>query len=98
MTFFLPLQAFFPTSASPFLYLTSLHALFSYFSHEQNVIGEEDCTRMSETSSKTNLSSYQAVPIKYKIAVVLYIINYLWTFDLYGPAHKDFVAGGWITL
>jgi hypothetical protein len=24
--------------------------------------------------------------------------NYLWTYDLYGPAHKDFDAGGWITL
>ncbi len=24
--------------------------------------------------------------------------NYLWTHDLYGPAHKDFDAGGWITL
>jgi hypothetical protein len=23
--------------------------------------------------------------------------NYLWTYDLYGPAHKDFDAGGWIT-
>jgi hypothetical protein len=24
--------------------------------------------------------------------------NYLWTCDLYGPEHKDFDAGGWITL
>ncbi len=24
--------------------------------------------------------------------------NYLWTYDLYGPAHKDFDAGGWIML
>ncbi len=23
--------------------------------------------------------------------------NYLWTYDLYGPSHKDFDAGGWIT-
>jgi len=24
--------------------------------------------------------------------------NYLWNCDLYGPEHKDFDAGGWITL
>jgi hypothetical protein len=24
--------------------------------------------------------------------------NYLWTYDLYSPEHKDFDAGGWITL
>ncbi len=24
--------------------------------------------------------------------------NYLWTYDLYGPEHKDFDAGGWVTL
>ena len=23
------------------------------------------------------------------------LYNYLWTYDLYGPAHKDFDAGGW---
>jgi hypothetical protein len=27
-----------------------------------------------------------------------FFYNYLWTYDLYGPAHKDFDAGGWIML
>jgi hypothetical protein len=24
-----------------------------------------------------------------------FFYNYVWTYDLYGPAHKDFDAGGW---
>ncbi len=46
-------------------------------------------------SQKRNCSA--SVPI-FHIHVSVIDFNYLWTYDLYGPAHKDFDAGGWITL